>query len=309
MGVVYSNSSNVTKEWNTIGNAAPVQLKLSGRILLPFCRNNLEVLQTWSDDDGETWALPVAVPQATRSHWQWVGTGPPGAIQLLSGRIVVPSYHSVVHDTNGEISRSHLMLNDDPLGAADKWRIGGVVPALAHFGFFLTNECQAVEIAPDHILLAARGFLLHRIQAMSVDGGESFQDPYTISITEPLEGCAGSIIQHPSGTLYYSGTVNADPKRFNMTLWSSRDNGAHWQLQRVVDSGRTACVQSSVVQCCFMSRRAHVLEQVQQPPDHGRWQHRFAVRALKLDNVRVHPHSNIVCLGASLRGNQAPANR
>ena len=75
MGVVYSNSSNTTQEWNVIGNAAPVQLVPSGRILLPFCRNNLEVLQTWSDDDGATWATPVPIPQVTRSHWKWVGAG------------------------------------------------------------------------------------------------------------------------------------------------------------------------------------------------------------------------------------------
>ena len=240
MGVVYSNSSNATQEWNVIGNAAPVQLQPSGRILLPFCRNNLEVLQTWSDDDGATWALPVPIPQVTRSDWKWVGTGPPGAIQLQSGRVVVPSYHSIIHDTNGEISRSHLMLNDDVAGAADGWRLGAAVPVLAHFGLFLTNECQAAEIAPDHILLAARGFLPHRIQALSIDGGETFQDPYTISITEPLEGCAGSLVSHPNGTLFYSGTVNADPKRFNMTVWASRDKGNSWQLQRVVDTGRTA---------------------------------------------------------------------
>ncbi len=242
LGIVYSNSSNLTQEWNTIGNAAPVQLRPSGRILLPFCRNNMQVMQTWSDDDGATWARPVAIPQATRNDWKWVGTGPPGAIQLISGRIVVPSYHSVVHDTNGEISRSHAMLNDDPMGAAQHWRLGGTVPAVARFGLFLTNECQAVEIAPNHILLAARGFLLHRIQALSVDGGETFQDPYTIGITEPLEGCAGSIISDDTGTLFYSGTVNADPKRFNMTVWSSRDKGGSWQLQRVVDTGRTAYV-------------------------------------------------------------------
>jgi len=246
MGVVYSNSSNTTQEWNVIGNAAPVQLMPSGRILLPFCRNNLEVLQTWSDDDGATWAPPVPIPQVTRSHWKWVGAGPPGAIQLQSGRIVVPSYHSIVHDTNGELSRSHLMLNDDPSGAVDKWRLGAAVPVFAHFGLFLTNECQAVEIAPDHILLAARGVLPHRIQALSIDGGETFQDPYTISITEPLEGCAGSMISHPNGTLFYSGTVNTDPKRFNMTLWASHDKGSSWQLQRVVDTGRTAYAAQAV---------------------------------------------------------------
>jgi sialidase-1 len=249
IGVVYSNSSNVTQEWNTIGNAAPVQLKPSGRILLPFCRNNAEVLQTWSDDDGLTWAQPIAIPQVVRSHWKWVGAGPPGAIQLLSGRIVVPSYHSDVYDTNGEISRSHVMLNDDPSGSADKWRLGGFVPSVARLALFLTNECQAAEIAPDHILLAARGFLPHRIQALSVDGGETFQAPYTISITEPLEGCAGSMISAHNGTLFYSGTVNPDPKRFNMTLWSSIDKGESWQLQQVVDTGRTAYVVGDDDEC------------------------------------------------------------
>ena len=277
MGVVYSNSSNTTQEWNTIGNAAPVQLQPSGRILLPFCRNNLEVLQTWSDDDGETWAKPVAIPQATRNHWKWVGTGPPGAIQLLSGRIVVPCYHSLVHDTNGEISRSHVMLNDHALGAADHWRLGGVVPALGQFGFFLTNECQAVEIAPDHILLAARGFLLHRIQALSVDGGESFQNPYTISITEPLEGCAGSLISHHNGTLFYSGTVNADPKRFNMTLWASQDKGSSWQLLRVVDTGRTACVYRHSHVIAERVEALSQMMQVQQSSGDGKRQHRAAL--------------------------------
>jgi hypothetical protein len=164
------------------------------------------------------------------------------------------------------------MLNDHPLGAADHWRLGGVVPALGQFGFFLTNECQAVEIAPDHILLAARGFLPHRIQALSVDGGESFQEPYTISITEPLEGCAGSLISLRNGTLFYSGTVNADPKRFNMTLWASQDKGSSWQLLRVVDTGRTACVYRHSHVIAFATERVEAVSlmvQVQQSSGDG----------------------------------------
>ena len=93
------------------------------------------------------------------------------------------------------------------------------------------------------ILLAARGFLTLPIafKRYPLTGGESFQDPYTISISEPLEGCAGSMIRHPTtASLYYSGTVNPDPKRFNMTLWLSQDDGATWYMQRVVDTGRTA---------------------------------------------------------------------
>src|SRR4051812_40166961 len=62
--VVYSNTS-----WPdfkvVIGNAAPVQDRDSGRILLPFCRNNLQVLFSYSDDDGVTWAPPVNLTSAT----------------------------------------------------------------------------------------------------------------------------------------------------------------------------------------------------------------------------------------------------
>ena len=34
-----------------IGNAAPVQLRENGRILVPFCRNNKEIWLTYSYDD------------------------------------------------------------------------------------------------------------------------------------------------------------------------------------------------------------------------------------------------------------------
>jgi hypothetical protein len=43
-----------------IGNAAPVQDTASGRLVVPFCRNNSAVLQSYSDDDGVTWS-PVTL--------------------------------------------------------------------------------------------------------------------------------------------------------------------------------------------------------------------------------------------------------
>jgi hypothetical protein len=47
--------------------------------------------------------------------------------------------------------------------------------------------------------------------------------------------------RHPTtASLYYSGTVNPDPRRFTITLWSSQDDGTTWYMQRVVATGRTA---------------------------------------------------------------------
>ena len=232
--IMVTNSSHENNISNVVGNAAPVQLASTGRVLVPYCRNNLEVWQTYSDDDGVTWATPEQVPTATRPGWMWMGTGPPGGLQLVSGRIVVPAYFSLVNNTNGEISRSVLLLNDDSNGAASAWYIGAIAP-----GWQLTNECQAVEIAPNHILVAARGILMQRIQIESTDGGLTLGEPYYVSIGEPLEGCEGSIIRHPSGTLFYSGTTNTSLLRYNMTVWTSTNQGKAWDLKVVVNQGRT----------------------------------------------------------------------
>ena len=67
--ILYSNSSGV--EHTVIGNAAPVVLKESHRILLPFCRNNLQVMLTHSDDDGITWSSPANISGVVHPSWSW----------------------------------------------------------------------------------------------------------------------------------------------------------------------------------------------------------------------------------------------
>ena len=69
--ILYSNSSAETGEYNVIGNAAPVVLRDNGRILLPFCRNNRQVLLTHSDDDGVSWSVPVNISNVVHTSWAW----------------------------------------------------------------------------------------------------------------------------------------------------------------------------------------------------------------------------------------------
>jgi hypothetical protein len=76
LSVFYSNST--VGDTNVIGNAAPVQDLETGRIWMPFCRNNEEVLISFSDDDGLTWSTPVFHPELVLPEWKWVGLGPPG---------------------------------------------------------------------------------------------------------------------------------------------------------------------------------------------------------------------------------------
>ncbi len=50
LSVVYSNSSQ--HDWVVIGNAAALQERTTGKIIMPFCRNNLQVIDHWS-----TWLM------------------------------------------------------------------------------------------------------------------------------------------------------------------------------------------------------------------------------------------------------------
>ena len=154
--VVSSMSQNGTVA-NTVGNAAPVQLRGSGgRVLVPFCLNNSKsMFLTWSDSDGALWAPAVPLKGLTsRPDWNWIGLGPPGALQLRSGRILVPAYHSVngvyPEDDNGDWSHGHVLLSDNNgssffLGATQ-------FGSGAHY----SNECQAVELRNGSVLIITR---------------------------------------------------------------------------------------------------------------------------------------------------------
>lgn len=129
LAVVHSESSkggtNVT-----IGNAAPVLLS-TGRILLPFCRNNVEAAVLYSDDAGHRWATLANISQPPA--WTWVATGPPGSLELSpGGRILVPADHQDPKDGTG----SHTFFSDD----------GGLTWAVSTY---VTggDECQAAPLS------------------------------------------------------------------------------------------------------------------------------------------------------------------
>merc|ERR1712150_180940 len=111
MGGPLSTVHSVRKRRVVSGNAAVVQLRGCGRVLVPFCINNREFWLTWSDDLGRTWQPAKRVNACTHTPleafawisdedqvvldaWAWVGTGPNKGIQLKSGRVLIPGYHA-----------------------------------------------------------------------------------------------------------------------------------------------------------------------------------------------------------------------
>lgn len=103
-------------EFHRVGNAAPVQDAATGRIWVPYCRDNAELWSVYSDDDGQTWSSPQPIVGVVEPDWEWVGLGPPGGVQLASprsphpGRLVVPGYvQSFPVQLNGLASHAFAM--------------------------------------------------------------------------------------------------------------------------------------------------------------------------------------------------------
>lgn len=229
----------------TLGNAAPVQLR-SGRILLPFCLNNINILLTYSDDDGKSWLqTPLNITNTTVPKGSlWVGTGPPGSLQLASGRVVIPSYAAFVETPlkDGELTHSYMILSDDQ---GITWRIGGFLNDDLLKGQF-SNECQAVEpYLNNSVLVAARGLGPHRLQGWSHDGGETFEPTTVVSLKEPIEGCEMSVTHLTStnqdpGVLLLTGPLEFSLYRTNFSLATSSDAGRTWSLHHQIFAGPSA---------------------------------------------------------------------
>ena len=234
--ILYRGNATVDG-YDRVGNIAPVQLRSSRRILIPFCQNNLLALQTYSDDDGSTFSVPEMIPNVTRSAWKWIGLGPPGGLLLQSDRLLIPAYYSTHKNDNGLLSTGYVMLNDHQ-GQIDKWYLGGEF----HLDAYFPNECQAVELSSNSVFINARSLGTRRIGAYSNDGGLSFQKVTALdTLVQPLTGCQGSTLFHPSSRqLLYTGLAETSYVRTNLSLYTSDNNGENWTYRRTIFPGSSS---------------------------------------------------------------------
>ena len=237
---MYGNSTR--DHWTTVGDGNFVQDAETGTVWLLHTRNNSDMFLSRSDDDGVTWSPPVDANRLKRGSG--AGTGHDGGRQLSAGphrgRLLIPVYSG----------GPYVAYSDDH---GRSWHVGGTVP-VEHYagggtsaGEWTLAETGSYGEDGTPILLASvrnapnipegltgKGY---RVQSLSRDGGLSWGPIWEArDLPEPLHGCEGSLVHHPStGKLYFS---HPDPSlgllRNRMKVWSSSNLGATWTNHTVV---------------------------------------------------------------------------
>ena len=241
----------VAGEGETAGNPAPVVDRTTGRVWLPFVRNDplgtverivrreswRHPYMTFSDDDGRTWAEPRDVKHEVMDPaWTWYAFGPGHGIQLASGRLLIPCNHMPWAGRSREEVpfRSHVVYSDD---AGVSWRIGGV----AADG---TDECVAMDLDDGELYLNSRNELdtKRRFATFSSDGGETF-GPSKVdqALIEPrCQGSALRLDRAPGGGAWVVFANPASTERERLTVRYSSDGARSWSAGRELHGGPAA---------------------------------------------------------------------
>lgn len=224
--VTYGESSR--QQNVTIGNPAPVVLADGKTILMPYCRNNLNASVLRSSDGGNSWSLDAPLP--VPNGWSWIATGPPGSIQLPSGRIVVP-IDAIQAGARAESSASYV--SDD---GGHSWTLSPFIPG--------GNEAQAAPmpwVGPSTLLMSMRSTSTgSRLAAVSNDGGSTWSAPWSTVSETQCEGSTISLPAHPAGARLVLSSAFSTSSRSNMTIHSSVDNGHTWKAVIQVYPGGSA---------------------------------------------------------------------
>ncbi len=227
---------------NTVGNPAPLFDLSIQTVFLLFSINNEKVMIINSTDFGLTWSSPREITSSVkRSEWQWYATGPGHAIQLQSGRLLVPCDHGLKKPdgvTPYNLS-SHVIYSDDH---GNTWNIGYV--------FDYGDECMAVETNDSKVYLTmrqnadGRGFPLNnRLYAWSSDGGVTFSDVKSDpNLIEPR--CQASVVRLPKSNSQDRERIlfvnPASQSRDHLTIKVSNDNCGSWSAGKTIFKGPSA---------------------------------------------------------------------
>jgi len=200
----------------------------SGRILFLFSRKDrqpevLHPMVKWSDDEGETWSVPI---QVTQEDAYWCGTND-RLVMISSGRILYP----VVRYRSGAAPLVTCFLSDD---GGRSWRqsTGGIVGPV---GRGYAEPCVAQR--PDgSLLMHIRNDSGNQHVAVSDDDGETWRmwkqrppDMCGHPDSGPNSAESPCIVRRVPGTDTLLMIWNNNRVRTPLTAAISHDGGERWE--------------------------------------------------------------------------------
>ena len=264
-GATWSAIDQVKAEdGHTIGNPCPIVDLATQHIHLLYSRDNKEAFVTRSTDGGVTWGASVNLTASLKIELDpakpFLATGPPGGIQLRSGRLIGAFYYN---GRNG--TRSASIFSDDH-GAgwtrSDDVRVSLKPLPNASSVVYMGGESQVAQSpmgGPNDLvmLMRVRGDFPtppppppastpapsapnavdhNHATAVSSDGGASWSAARLLPIQSPY--CEGSIASAGSGdglgggAVFLSTPSTRNGGRANLTLWSATVDAAGTVLAR-----------------------------------------------------------------------------
>ena len=244
----------------TTDNPVAITDYQNGSLVFLYQQNYERCYMMRSSDDGKTFTKPVditSVFETFRPQFDWhvIAPGVGHAIQLRSGRLLVPVWMAFGAPTS-PTSRAHrpsaiaTIYSDDH---GKTWQAGDMI-AVNSDGLPNPSESMAVQLPDGRVYLSIRNESEkhRRAFAMSPDGAHHWTKPeFTDALYEPI--CAASIVRYasslkdPDTRILFSNPDSEDlkaqdPKRAgrlrqNMTLRMSSDGAKTWPVSRVIDAG------------------------------------------------------------------------
>ena len=246
-------------------NATPIVDK-SGMIHFLYQRNYERAYYISSTDEGKTWSEPKDITYAFDSfrgkyNWKVLAPGPGHAIQLRSGRLLIPIWlckpDKEVPGGDHRPSCIATIYSDD---AGMTWKAGDIVasngdlPEGAAVPIVNPSENVALELADGRVMLNMRTESLNnrRLISYSPDGAGSWTKPvFDDELYEPV--CMASLIrvsgnggQDRKRILFVNPNSINNPKVLNKTNFRTRENltarlsydeGKSWTVQKVLWPG------------------------------------------------------------------------
>jgi sialidase-1 len=275
---------------NTCGNPCPVVDETTGAVWLLLTHNPGDMGEArimdgkaggtrtvWvsrSTDNGKTWTPPADITASAKDpSWGWYATGPGVGIQIQhgphGGRLVIPCDHSrkVADNPPSRLATetgSHAIYSDDH---GQTWKLSGWVrPQM--------DECQVIELSDGDggLLLSMRNTAKANLRAQSIshDGGQTWTAPEFQS--ELVEArCQGSLLRYnwpdgkEPGRLLFSNP--ASPRRQDLTVRVSRDDGKTWPVSRTLHEGPAAyscltVLPDKTIGCLYECGRTNAYEKI-----------------------------------------------